>query len=463
MATKQERSRPESAFQDNVEEGDKNDSRVLLAVFVLLLVDLLAFTVILPLMPSLLDYYGQVDQGGLYGAIQEYVDWFALTLGIPQTRRFNAVLFGGILGSLFSLLQFLSAPLIGALSDVYGRKPLMLLSAVGIACSYSVWAVSYTFGVFVLARVLGGISKGNVSLATAVVADLKSAKSKGHGMAVIGIAFSLGFLVGPSIGAWFSRISDEGHFFSTPALFALTLSICNIVFITFFLPETLPKEKRAKSIGNGLSEASFLINPPSLFSFSAVKNLTKKELESLQSLGSTYFLYLFLFSGLEYTLTFLTHNKFQYTSMQQGRMFLYMGLIMLVTQGGYSRRISPGTEKKIASRGMAILVPSFLLIGAAESTLLFYVGLGLFSFASATVVPCLTAMTSAYGGTDQKGTVMGILRSLGALARALGPVAASTVYWGLGALPCYAMGGLLLFIPVLMLAKVQTTTDKTDE
>eukprot|EP00058_Branchiostoma_floridae_P024960 XP_002610450.1 hypothetical protein BRAFLDRAFT_124265 [Branchiostoma floridae] len=395
MATKQER--PKAASQDVAEEGDKSDSRVLLAVFVLLLVDLLAFTVILPLMPSLLDYYGQVDQGGLYGAIQEYVDWFAVTLGIPQTRRFNAVLFGGILGSLFSLLQFLSSPLIGALSDVYGRKPLMLLSAVGIACSYGVWTVSYTFGVFVLARVLGGISKGNVSLATAVVADLKSAKSKGHGMAVIGIAFSLGFLIGPSIGAWFSRLSDEGHFFSTPALFALTLSVCNIVFIAFFLPETLPEGKRAKSIGNGLSEASFLVNPSSLFSFSAVKNLTKK-----------------------------------------GMMAYY------------------------CMTGMAILIPSFILIGAAESTLLFYIGLGLFSFASATVVPCLTAITSSYGGTDQKGTVMGILRSLGALARALGPVAASTVYWGLGALPCYAMGGLLLFIPVLMLAKVQTATDKTD-
>ncbi|PSN31734.1 Major facilitator superfamily domain-containing protein 10 [Blattella germanica] len=150
-------------------------------VFVSLLLDLLAFTMILPLLPSLLDHYSANDSPeGLYPWLLGKVRYFQEFLGAPD--RFNSVLFGGFLGSMFSFLQFLASPLVGGLSDVYGRKPVMLVCLIGIAFSYILWALSRNFALFVLARIVGGISKGNVSLSMAVITDVSSLATRGRGM-----------------------------------------------------------------------------------------------------------------------------------------------------------------------------------------------------------------------------------------------------------------------------------------
>lgn len=99
-------------------------------IFVSLLFDLLAFTIILPLLPSLLEYYKSHDDSGLYQILTDQIHWFQQLLGAPE--RYNSVLFGGFLGSMFSFLQFVSSPLVGGLSDYYGRKPLMLFCTVGL-------------------------------------------------------------------------------------------------------------------------------------------------------------------------------------------------------------------------------------------------------------------------------------------------------------------------------------------
>ncbi|KAF2351000.1 Major facilitator superfamily, partial [Trinorchestia longiramus] len=149
-------------------------------VFLSLVLDLLGFTVILPLFPALLDYYSKHDSSGLYATLLSGVSSFQSALGVPA--RFNSVLFGGVLGSLFSLLQFLSSPLTGALSDVYGRKPLLIATLVGVGASYAVWAVASSFSVFVLARIIGGLSKGNVSLSYSVMTDILDASTRAGGM-----------------------------------------------------------------------------------------------------------------------------------------------------------------------------------------------------------------------------------------------------------------------------------------
>lgn len=105
--------------------------RMVYIIFISLLFDLLAFTIILPLLPSLLEYYKNHDDSGLYQILTEQIRWFQQLLGAPE--RFNSVLYGGFLGSMFSFLQFICSPLVGGLSDYYGRKPLMLLCAVCIS------------------------------------------------------------------------------------------------------------------------------------------------------------------------------------------------------------------------------------------------------------------------------------------------------------------------------------------
>ncbi|KAG8591282.1 hypothetical protein GDO81_000111 [Engystomops pustulosus] len=388
------------------QEPKQGSNRVITVVFLALLIDLLGFTLILPLLPSILDHYSK-SHDGLYQTLQHSVDWFAGMVGVPQERKYNSVLFGGLIGSLFSLLQFLCSPLTGAASDYAGRRRVLMITT-----------------------------------------------------AMIGVAFSLGFTIGPMVGAYFAVHTTGGElFFVRSALLALLLALLDLVFIFLFLPETLPKENRVKSMMVGFQGASDLLSPLSLFQFSAVtrrkESPSQESLHNLRVLGLVYFLYLFLFSGLEYTISFLTHQRFQFSSMQQGKMFFFIGMTMAVIQGGYARRIKPGNEVKAVKRAILLLIPAFLLIGWASGLTMLGAGLLLYSFAAAIVVPCLSSLVSTYGSASQKGTVMGILRSLGALARAVGPILSATLYWLIGAEACFTLCAVSFLIPLLYLRRVK--------
>uniref|UniRef100_A0A182M1J2 Major facilitator superfamily (MFS) profile domain-containing protein n=1 Tax=Anopheles culicifacies TaxID=139723 RepID=A0A182M1J2_9DIPT len=441
---------------EKVPEASKNITditrthRTAYVIFFSLLLDLLAFTMILPLLPSLLEYYRKNDNQ-LYGYLANSIKQFQTWIGAPE--RFTSVLFGGALGSMFSFLQFLSSPIVGALSDYYGRKPLMLLCATGIAASYGIWAYSESFLLFVIARFVGGISKGNVSLCMAVITDVSNQQNRGKAMALVGIAFSLGFIAGPMIGAMFSRFSDKTGtlWFFAPAMFAMLLAVADILFLTVCLKETLPKEKRSNRIINSLSHAIDHISIRALFRFSAVQNLSQKDVRSLRSLGVTYFLYLFLYSGLEFTVTFLMYHKFGYTSIDQAKVFLTTGVLMALLQGSVVRRLPDRLVKTSAVFGLYLIIPAFIIVGLAESSPVLYLGMILFAISTAFVVTCMTTITSKYGDFHQKGTVLGVFRSLGALARAVGPIVASVAFWGVGARLTYIAGGLLLLWPALML------------
>ncbi|XP_049281837.1 major facilitator superfamily domain-containing protein 10 isoform X1 [Anopheles funestus] len=441
---------------EKVPESSKNITditrthRTAYVIFFSLLLDLLAFTMILPLLPSLLEYYRKNDNQ-LYGYLANSIKQFQVWIGAPE--RFTSVLFGGALGSMFSFLQFLSSPIVGALSDYYGRKPLMLLCATGIAASYGIWAYSESFLLFVIARFVGGISKGNVSLCMAVITDVSNQQNRGKAMALVGIAFSLGFIAGPMIGAMFSRFSDKTGtlWFFAPAMFAMLLAVADILFLAVCMKETLPKEKRSNRIINSLSHAIDHISIRALFRFSAVENLSQKDVRSLRSLGVTYFLYLFLYSGLEFTVTFLMYHKFGYTSIDQAKVFLTTGVLMALLQGSVVRRLPDRLVKTSAVFGLYLIIPAFIIVGLAESSLMLYLGMILFAISTAFVVTCMTTITSKYGDFHQKGTVLGVFRSLGALARAVGPIVASVAFWGVGARVTYIAGGMLLLWPALML------------
>lgn len=424
---------------------------IIYIVFVSLLLDLLAFTMILPLLPSLLEYYKNNDNIGLYEWLSVKVRYFQEFVGAPE--KFNSVLFGGFLGSMFSFLQFIASPIVGGISDVIGRKNVMITCLFGIMLSYVLWALSTNFAIFILARFLGGISKGNVSLSMAIITDVSTMKTRGIGMALIGIAFSLGFIVGPVIGALFALWAKTrtGEWFVVPAIFAVFLAVSDLIFFTFFFKETLPAEKRAKNIWKSLENAYALINLQDLFGFSMVTDLKVSDLKQLQRLGSVYFVYLFIYSGLEFTLTFLTHHVFNYSSMQQGWMFLFIGLIMAIIQGTYVRRLPQNKIKSVAIYGLWLIIPSFVCMGLAKERNMLILGLLLFAVSTAMVVPCMMTMASQYGSEQQKGTVMGIFRSLGALARALGPIVASIAFWSIGSSTTYLIGSVALLWPVLRL------------
>uniref|UniRef100_A0A1A9W9E4 Major facilitator superfamily (MFS) profile domain-containing protein n=1 Tax=Glossina brevipalpis TaxID=37001 RepID=A0A1A9W9E4_9MUSC len=436
----------------DVKEG--NDAQIYV-VFISLLLDLLAFTIILPLLPSLLDYFKQNDNSGFYNVLTQRIQKFQQFVGAPE--RFNSVLFGGFLGSMFSFLQFLASPIVGGLSDYYGRKPVLICCASGIALSYFLWALSRNFALFVLSRFIGGLSKGNISLAMSIITDVSSEKTRSRGMALVGIAFSLGFIIGPMIGAFFAIFANKnsGPWFVSPSLLAFTLAIGDLLVLLFCLKETLPQEKRIKQISSSLSYAWQLLNIASIFRFSAMKNVSNKQMNALQIIGLIYFIYLFLYSALEFTVTFLMYHKFGYTSMDQAKMFLTTGVVMTLLQGSVVRNLPEAKVKNYAVGSLYLLVPAFVIVGMASNTWLLAMGMILYAISTAFTVTCLTTLVSKYGNDDQKGSVLGIFRSLGALARSLGPIAGSIAFWCLGSKFTYVMGGLLLIIPSWALQKAQ--------
>lgn len=441
-------------------------------VFISLLLDLVAFTLLLPLLPTILAEFSHYDSSGLYATIAAQSDAIRRTVGAPSGA--SEVLIGGALGSMFSLLQFVVAPISGALSDVYGRRPLMLLSLVGISCSYVLWTFAASvgsFAAFVGARVLCGLSKGNVNLCTAIVSDVTDSRGRARGIAWIGVAFSLGFIVGPTIGGVLAssrrvrhtpvEISHGFEPATTPALTALILSLVNLVFVYGWMTESLPDSARRverSSSSESKSNTALLnyISPVALLQFRAVKCSQQYHSASLRCIGSVYFLYLLIFSGVEFTLPFLCHARFQFGAGQQGCMFLYMGVVMALVQGGIARRLPPHLVHRAALWSLSLLVPTFLVLAWVQTVFWLCVALGLYAVSTALCVPCMTTVATRYGGVHQRGVVTGVFRSLGALARAAGPLPASAVFWLYGAGVCYSVSAVAMLAPVVLLARGQT-------
>ncbi|XP_065649613.1 major facilitator superfamily domain-containing protein 10 isoform X2 [Hydra vulgaris] len=439
------------------------NTRSFVVIFLILLFDLLAFTIILPLFPSIIDHYNTINKDGESSdAWLEYIhkllEWFRKTLMMPDERRYNNVLIGGILGSLFSFLQFLSSPIVGACSDIFGRKKVLLLTMFGTTLSYIIWWKAVTFKLFILSRIIGGLAKGSVLLCTTMMSDITTKENRGKGMVFVGLSFSLAFISGPLIGAYFaSQHRDKlAESFEKPAIVSIGFQLVSIFITVFFLKDTLLSKL---SISDGLKKVIKLVNPFSLFNFSSSKECGS----FLRQLAVVNFLYLLFFSGLEFTLTFVTHERFNFTSMQQGKLLFFSGVVMVIVQGGYVRRIKLNKEKNAIVQGIAIIIPSMLLISMTFSVTVMYFALFLYSFAAGTVVPLLTTLFTQYSSDNDNGENIGKFRSIGALSRAIAPFLTCFVYWRFGSTICYIIGAAMFFFPLYLIFKVEVCKVDKDQ
>lgn len=418
-------------------------------VFLTLFLDLIGFSIIFPLFPQLAKHYLETDGDNVF--LKAIFGSIASLTEVGGADVASIVLFGGALGALYSLLQFIAAPIWGGISDRIGRKPVLLISVACLALSYGLWFFAGSFTILILARFVGGIMGGNISTATAVVADVTSSRNRSKGMAFVGIAFALGFIFGPALGGisaqwnlldtWPELATYGVNPFSVPAAIAFVLSFINFWSLLFRFKETLPKDKR----GESHLQRSF--NPFKLFAplpFPGV-NLT--------NIG--HFLFLMAFSGMEFTLTFLAFERLGYSPMDNAYMFIFIGFVLAMVQGGVVRRkASQVGEKKMAIMGLVSVLPGLILIGLAQSSFMIYFGLFFLAVGSAMAIPCLTSLVSLYSPDNEQGRSVGIFRSLGALARVIGPIAASLIYWKYGSAVPYFVGAVFLLIPILMISRL---------
>lgn len=425
--------------------------RIFKLIFLTVFLDIAGFAIIFPLIPQLTNYYTDLDSQNTFLALfWRMVDGLASLVGSPATQGQQVVLFGCLLGSLYSALQFFAAPFWGKLSDTYGRKSILKWTLIGTALSYVLWVFSGSFTLLVIARLVGGLCSGNISVASAVIADVTDSKTRSSGMAYIGIAFAMGFVFGPAFGGLLSQINLTEIFpslvvfglnpFSAPALLALLLSIINVIMLFLWLPETA---KYIKTKEDTHRSANLL------------KIFTPHENVSINLTNGCYFLFISLFAGMEFTLTFLTVERLAFQPIHNGFIFVYIGFLIALVQGGFVRRRAHLIgEKKVAMLGLVLIIPGLILLAYTHSLNTLMFGLFFLATGAAMSIPTLTSLISLFASDREQGHVLGIFRSLGALGRIVGPLWASLVFWRWGSMTSYLLGSVFLLLPIIVLTRI---------
>ena len=420
-------------------------------VFLTIFLDMVGFSVIFPLFPAMLDHYLDRESllgGGLLTDFVRSLQGLAFE-GDSQNKnfRFETVIFGGALGSLYAILQFFFAPIWGRLSDKIGRRPVLMFTLAGTCLGYGLWIFAGSFWILVLSRILGGVASGNLSVATASIADVTSRESRSKGMAFVGVAFGLGFIIGPALGGFASQWSwGNGENlvfglnpFSLAALISFCLALINWFWLAFSFKETLPEEKRGKG-----DEPK-----PAIFQLRKIKS------DAVTNTCLAYLFYMISFSGMEFTLTFLAVERFSYNPIQIAKMFLLIGITLIFAQGFFVRRFV-GTigEKRMALLGIFIGLFAFAMLSSIQGEIWFFVALFLMSTGVAFISPTLTSLTSLYSSEQDQGFHLGVFRSSGSMARAVGPLIAGLIYFKYGSSVAYLAGALFLLVPALFLFRV---------
>lgn len=415
-------------------------------IFLTLFIDLVGFSIIFPLGPNLIEYYLKVDgQAGLLGWLLRESEAVARAVG--QQHAFAAVLFGGVMTSFYSILQFVCAPLWGSLSDRRGRRGVLLMTVAGTALGYVLWFVSGSFWLFLFSRVVSGAFSGNLSVITAAGADVTTREERSRAMGLVGAAFGLGLIVGPGLGAisglWNLLAHHPGlarfgiNPFSVPALLSLVFCLVNYVWIRRSFKETLPESARnrpaEKRIRNPLRAILLLDNA------------------EVRRANIVAFVYSVAFVSMETCLTFLAAERFAYGEAQNGELLVFLGAVAVVVQGGLVRRVLKSSDEiPVLMSGLVFSAVGLVLIGVAGHPWLLYLGLAVLATGSGFVNPATSGLISLYANASEQGRVLGIFRSLGSLSRAITPLLAGIVFWAAGSRIVFLAAAVLALVALVL-------------
>jgi predicted MFS family arabinose efflux permease len=311
----------------------------------------------------------------------------------PINDRYDIVLLGGALGSGFSALQALASPIIGRMSDRYGRRTALLWSMMGNILSVALWVAATDFRTFLASRVVGGLSEGNVQLALAIATDISDESGRGATMALVGACFSIAFTFGPALGAALANVTTvAANPFATAAGFSLFLIVSETVFLYFFLPETHATDGNAKEKAvEAKPKATTGTNSHALLNF-------------------THLAFVLFFSGMEFSLPFMTYDLFNYQSKQSGKLLGFMGLVASILQGTVTRRMHP---LRVVQVGVVSCALAFALLGRLQTERALYGAAALLAVTSATVVTGLNSLSSFEASARERGGKLGNHRSFG--------------------------------------------------
>ncbi|MBP7691209.1 MAG: MFS transporter [Anaerolineales bacterium] len=378
----------------------------LVVIFITVLVDLLGYGMLVPLLP----FYVQRQAGGAEAA--------------------------GLLGSLYSVMQLFSGPVLGALSDRYGRRPVLLACLLGTVLAYLIVGLADTLAWLFVAIAVDGLTGGNLTTAYAYIADVTAPEARARGMSLVGAAFGLGLMVGPALGGLLS-----GFGLSVPAFTAAALALGNLLFGWWALPESLPPERRTPTLGRqSLNPAGQLWG---LFQLPAVRGL----------LGAIFTLNL-AFAGLQTNFPLFSQARFHWTSTQNGLFFAFVGVCAVLIQGVLFGWLQPRLgERRLAQIGLALMAAGLAGLALAPVDWLLYPVVALVALGTGTSIPSLTALVSGRMSAAEQGRLMGGTQTLLSLAMIGGPTLAGVAFERVAVTAPYWLGAGLSFTALLLAAR----------
>ncbi len=369
--------------------------KVLLPIFLIVAVDIMGMTIVLPLLPF-------------------YAERFGAT---PQVV--------GLLVTTYALCQLIAGPLLGRLSDRHGRKPWLIVSQIGTFIGLLVLGGARTLAWLFFSRFLDGITAGNLSLAQAYISDVTEPEDRAKSFGVIGIAFGLGFLIGPALSGFLAQYD-----YSYPAWAAAALSLTSIFCTWTLLPEAAPVDDDGS--GKRLN----------LLDWSAYAEYFRRA--ELAPLLAQFFLFCLMFSMFISGFALFAERRFAFGPREVGYLYAYSGLLGVVIQGGLlGRLVKRFGERALARAGFACAaaglaglaftspVPALILVFTATS------------FGTGVLRPALTSLVTRAVGRKEQGVVLGLTQTLNSTASILSPLIAGFLI-GRGELAAWALAAAAL-------------------
>ncbi len=341
----------------------------LVIIFLTVFIDLLGFGIIIPLLPFYAESFGA-----------------------------NGLIVG-LLGSVFSLMQFAFAPVWGRWSDHIGRRPIILLGLLGSCASYTALALASSLTRIFIARIVGGIAGANIATAQAYIADVTTPENRARGMGLAGAAFGLGFVFGPAIGGTLMHFGP-----SAPMWCAAALCFANFVAAWFLLPESRQGQRIATRLSRIAAFRRALVRPQLLVPL------------------ALYFIVTAAFSSFEATFALFSERRFGFTAATIGYVFAFIGAVLALVQGVLVGRVVTRVGERrlipiaLATMGLAIAAVPFSL---GVPTLM--VALGALALGMGFNSPSLSSMVSRLSDPGDQGGVLGLAQSLASLGRVVGP------------------------------------------
>ena len=379
-------------------------------IFITMLIDITGWGIIIPVIPKLIE---ELIQGDISEAAK----------------------YGGWLTFAYAITQFMFAPLVGNLSDKFGRRPIILISLFAFSLDYLLLAFAPTITWLFVGRIIAGLTGASISTASAYIADVSTAENRAKNFGMIGVAFGLGFIIGPVIGGLLGQYGSRVPFYA-----AAVLCLLNFLYGYFILPESLSKENRRPV---NLRRA----NP-----IGAFYNL--KKYPSLHGLMIALFLIYVAGHAVESNWSYFTMYKFSWDEKMVGISLGFVGVLVSLVQGGLIRWTSPrlGNEKSIYV-GMALYtIAMFLFAFVSESWMMFAF---IVPYCLAGIAgPSLRAIITSHVLPTEQGEIQGTIASLMSAATIIGPPVMSSLFYyfthagapiQFAGVP-FVLGGILMFI-----------------